>query len=131
MQDTTPEYLKTTIEAVHKDLGHHGKVTILDSIKQRYDAASDLWKEGSKVLDSCIPCQLYERIVAPTVPIHPYGVKNPFELWEIDFVGPLLKTNSVKRYVITAIDYATSRAIARSLEQRSAAAAISVLEKII
>ena len=123
--------LKATIEAVHKDLGHYGKETTLDGVKMRYDVASDLWEEGSKVLDSCIPCQLYERVLTPTAPIHPYGVKNAFELWEIDFVGPLLKANSGKRYLITAIDYATSRAIARALEQRSAAAAIHVLEKII
>jgi len=128
---TTLEDLKATIEAVHKDLGHYGKATTLDAVKTRYEVASDLWEEGRKVLNSCIPCQLYERVLPPTAPIHPYGAKKAFELWEIDFVGSLLKTNDGNRYIITAIDYATSRAIARALKQRSAAAAIQILEEII
>ena len=129
----TLEDLTATIEAVHKDLGHYGVNTTLDAVKARYNVASDLWKEGRKVLDSCIPCQLYKRVRDPTATsiIHPYGTKNAFELWEIDFVGSLLKTNGGNRYILTAIDYATSKAIARPLKQRSAAAAIKILEKII
>ena len=129
----TLEDLKNTIEAVHKDLGHYGKRTTLDAVKERYEVALDLWKEGRKVLDSCIPCQLYQRVPDPTATttIHPYGTKNAFELWEIDFVGALLKTNGGNRYIITAIDYATSCAIAKALKERSAAAAIEILEDII
>ena len=125
------EDLTTTIESVHKDLGHYGKKTTIEAVKTQYDVASDLWEEGSKVLDSCIPCQLYRRVKIETAPVHPYGVKKAFELWEIDFVGPLLKTNKDNRYIITAIDYATSRAIARALNQRSASAAIDIMEEII
>ena len=129
----TLDDLKSTIESVHKDLGHYGKKTTLDGVKQRYEVASDLWEEGGKVLDSCIPCQLYKRVpdTTTTATIHPYGVKKAFELWEIDFVGQLLKTNHGNMYIITAIDYATSRALAWALEARSAVAAIEVLEEII
>ena len=40
------------------------------------------------MLDSCIPWQLYRRPVKATdnATIHPYGVKNVFELGETDFV---------------------------------------------
>src|ERR1700737_3634618 len=54
-----------------------------------------------------------------------------FELWEIDFVGPLVQSHLGNRYIITAIDYATSKAIAWPLEERSAASAIEILENII
>lgn len=106
----------------------------LDGVKQRYEVALDLWKEGSKVLDLCIPCQLYVRDVpdaTPTATIHSYGIKKPFELWEIDFVGPLSKTKRGNQYLITAIEYATSRALAWPLEARSAVVAMEMLEHII
>ena len=63
--------------------------------------------------------------------IHPSGVKNAFAIWEIDFVGAMLQTHNGNRSIITAIDYATSRAIARALKERSAMAAIEILEEII
>ena len=110
--------LVATIESVHKDLGHYGKRTTLDAVRQRYEAASDLWEEGGKVLDSCIPCQLYKNApdLTITATIHPYGAKKAFELWEIDFVGPLAKTPRGNSYIITAIDYSTSRAVAFPLK---------------
>ena len=66
-----------------------------------------------------------------TAKIHPYGAKKAFELWEIDFVGPLAKTPRGNIYIITAIDYSTSRALAYPLEERSAATAIEILEDIV
>ena len=85
------------------------------------------------MLDSCVPCQLYKRVpdAMTTATIHPYGVKKAFQLWEIDFVGPLIRTNHGNKYIITAIDYATSRALAWPLEERSATSAIEILEEII
>jgi hypothetical protein len=130
---STLEDLISTIELVHKDMGHYGKRTTLDAVRERYEVASDLWEEGGKVLDSCIPCQLYKRVpdATTTATIHPYGVKKAFELWEIDFVGKLLKSNNGNRYLITAIDYATSTALAWALEERSASVAIEIVEHII
>jgi len=124
--------LKATIESVHKDLGHYGKKTTLDVVRKRYEVVLDLWEEGEKVLDSCIPCQLYQHAPdATTATIYLYGVKKAFELWELDFVGKLIKTNHGNLYIITAIDYATSGALAWPLDQCSAAAAIELLEHII
>ena len=128
----TVEDLIEVIGFVHKDLGHYGKRTTLDGVRERYEVASNLWEEGGKMLDSCIPCQL--NMDAPedkTPPIHPYGAQKPFALWEIDFVGKVVKTPRGMEYLITAIEYCTSKAIAYPLEKRSAQAAIEVLEEII
>ena len=105
---TTLDDLIATIETVHKDLGHYGKKTTLDAVRERYEVASDLWEEGKRILDSCVPCQLYQPVpdTTTTATIHPYGVKKAFELWEIDFVGALLRAHSGNRYIITAIEYA-------------------------
>ena len=123
------------IQATHKDLGHYGTETTMEAVKQRYEVASDLREKGKNVLKGCIPCQLYKptppQNAQNTATIHPYGVKNPFQLWEIDFVGKLVTTPRGKEYLITAIDYATSKAIAKALRQRSTQAAIELLEEII
>ena len=110
----TAEELKEIIKAVHKDLGHYGKKPTLEAVRKRYDVARELWKEGKKVLKSCVPCQLYKRVpnFKDTVMLHSYGIRKPFSLWEIDFVGKLTSTPRGNRYLITAIDYATSRTMA-------------------
>jgi hypothetical protein len=101
------------IEMVHKDLGHYGKLITKEAVKKRYIVAPDVWEKGERILDACIPCQLYKRPqkTTETATIHPYGIKEPFPLWEIDFVGPIEVSYSGNRYLITAIDYATSKAL--------------------
>jgi len=105
--------MKETLEFVHKDIGHYGKRATSKAVAQRFEVAKDLWTEGRKVLDRCIRCQLFK--VTPdktnTAMIHPYGEKEPFELWQIDFVGPWIKTPLGNGYLIMAIDYCTAKAI--------------------
>jgi hypothetical protein len=50
-------------------------------------------------------------------------------MWQIDFVGPLYKSLRGNKYLITAIDYCTSKAIAIPLPARSHEAAIRLLEE--
>jgi len=74
------------VNPVHKDLGHYGKKTPLDAVTDRYIVATDVWKEGGKELDSCVPCQLFKPTpsAASTAIIHPFGRQCAFELWEMD-----------------------------------------------
>lgn len=44
----TVEDLIEVIEFVHKDLGHYGKRTTLDGVRERYEVASNLWEEGGE-----------------------------------------------------------------------------------
>jgi len=126
------EDLRKIVQLVHKDLGHYGKRVTFHSTKQRYEIATDLsWVEGEKVLNSCIPCQLYRPSPRDYPRIHPYGTKRAFEMWEIDFVGPFRISKHGNRYLITAIDYCTGKAFAYPLPQRSHEAAIELLEDII
>jgi len=127
------EELKEAVERVHEDLGHYGKTVTWEAVKMRFIVASDLFlKDVEEVLDSCIPCQLYkDKRNTATATIHPYDVKDPFACWGIDFVGPLKRTPRGNEYLITAIDFATSKALAFALERRSAEAAIEILEEIV
>jgi len=51
-----PEELKDIIEKVHSDLGLYGKTATEKAVRQRFEVASDIWKEGRMVLNACIPC---------------------------------------------------------------------------
>ena len=126
------EDLRYIVNIVHKDLGHYGKQPTFFAVKQRYEIATDLsWEEGEKKLSSCIPCQLYRLPPHHYLWIHPYSSKRAFEMWEIDFVGLLPRSNHSKRYFITGIDCCTGKAFAIALEKRFHNAAIKLLEKII
>ena len=124
---------KEIIEAVHRDLGHYGKDTTVDAVKKRYLIPADLLKEGTETLDACVPCQLFKppQKTKNTATIHPYGVKKTFGLWEIDFAGPFVKTSLGNQYLITTIEYMTAKALAYPLPQRSADAAVELLEEIV
>src|SRR5438552_3477298 len=128
----TSEDLRNVVNTVHKDLGHYGKRPTFFAIKQRYEVATDIsWEEGEKELSSCIPCQLHKPPSRDYPRIHPYSSKRAFEMWEIDFVGPLKLSNNGNKYLITGIDYCTGKAFAYALEKRSHLAAIELLEDII
>src|SRR5579859_1657502 len=121
------------VNAVHKDLGHYGKKTTLDAVADRYIVATDVWKEGGKELDSCVPCQLFKSTPSATsmATIHPFGCQRAFERWEMDWVGPLVEMNHGNKYLLTAIDYATSKAYAKAYPARSGEAAVAMVRHII
>ncbi|MCO5595910.1 hypothetical protein L7F22_049961 [Adiantum nelumboides] len=54
----------------------------------------------------------------PRFPIFAYG---PFEKWGIDAIGPLPRTSTGKKYILTAIDYMTTWAEAASVARITAA----------
>lgn len=54
-----------------------------------------------------------------------------FSFWGIDRVGPLVTTDSGNEYILTAIDFATGRALAYAFARRSTTAAIELVEEIV
>ena len=83
------ELVEKVFEAMYGDLGHYGKDT------------TDLLYYGLEILDACIPCQLFkhDNNTPVTASLHPFGTEyGPFEFWEIDFVGPWIKTPSGNSY---------------------------------
>jgi transposase InsO family protein len=123
------------VSAMHKDLGHYGRKTTLDGVASRYIVATDIWRDGAKELDACVPCQLYKPSPAPSAKhnatIHPHGKKRAFDFWELDWIGPLVETTHGNKYILTAIDLATSKAYARAYADRSGAAATALIKHII
>jgi transposase InsO family protein len=129
------EHFEEIVEAVHKDLGHYGKKTTLDGVADRYIVATDVWSQGAKELDACVPCQLYKPTPAPSTKqnatIHPHGKKRAFEFWELDYVGPLVETEKGNKHLLTAVDLATTKAFAIPLPEKSGSAAVDMMRKII
>jgi len=97
------EMFEEIVEAIHKDLGHYGKKTTLDAVADRYIIATDVWRQGAKELDACVPCELYKPTPAPstkqTATIHPHGQKLAFEFWKIDWVRALVETLKGNKYL--------------------------------
>jgi len=77
------EFMKEILEFTHKDIGHYRRRVTSNAVVQRFEVTKDLWMEGRKVLDRCIPCQLFKATLGKTdtAMIHPYSEKGPFELW--------------------------------------------------
>jgi hypothetical protein len=40
---------------------NYGKKATTKAVKQWFEVANDLWREGKKVLDACVPCQLFKK----------------------------------------------------------------------
>ena len=125
--------IQDVLIAVHSDLGHYGAGQTRRAVRMRYEVVKDFWEEGKKVLDACIPCQLFKRDPAAldTATVHPLGIQNAFSLWQIDFVGPLVKTHQGNKYLITAIDYGASTAIAWPIPTQSTQFTIEIVKHII
>jgi len=128
--------LKDIALAVHSDLGHYGWRQTLRAMCIRYRIAKELLKEGKEIrniLAPCVPCQLFKRdmTAASTATVHPLGIRKAFTLWEIDFVGPLIDTPRGNAYLITAIDYGTSTALAWPIPARNMGVALEMIEHIV
>jgi len=126
------ELVEKVFEAMHGDLGHYGKDLTVKEIKARFLVVKDLLNYGLETLDSCIPCQLFKPDNNSPTTLHSFGTEyGPFEFWELDFVGPWIKTSNGNSYLLTAIDYSTSKAFAFPLPKRSGEAVVDCIDYLI
>ncbi len=86
------EHAKRVVEEVHLELGHYGKATIITPTKDRFSVPPPLLKKAARIIDACVPCQLYKTTPFHIATLHPYGLQKAFTCWALDCVGPLVKT---------------------------------------
>ena len=99
------------LEIVCGNLLHYDKVRKFG--KQRFRVASDPWKERkeSTQLHSNLRDTADHPCEAKAI-IHPDGSRRAFDLWEMVGLEPLYHGN---KYLLTAIDYATSKAYTKHI----------------
>jgi hypothetical protein len=66
-----------------------------------------------------------------TVIIYPYEIRDPFILWEIDFIDPLEYTHTGNLYLIMIIDYIISKVFVYPLMIYSSEVITELLQEII
>ena len=115
---------------LHADLGHLGEHGTYALAKSRMWWPT-LLDDIKTIVRECQPCQLVKSGSRTVAPLHPLAPAQPFERWGIDFIGRLPKTKKENRWIITAIDYATSWPVAKALPEATAeAVAIFLYEDV-
>ena len=124
--------LEAFLYMFHNDptAGHFAVDIMFDKIKSRY-YWPQMYENIREYVKSCDSCQRrgkYKR----NEPLHPIPVHSPFYQIGIDFVGPLPKTKSGNKYIITAMDYLTKWPEAKAVPEATAEqTAIFIYEEII
>ena len=65
-----------------------------------------LFKDAKTYVKSCDSCQRMGRpIQSDEMPLQPKVLTKPFEIWALDFVGPITPMSRKKRYILVYTDY--------------------------
>lgn len=100
--------------------GHFGLAKTLDKIRRKY-YYPNIYNVVEKYVKSCIVCQQKKKIIGkPQGELIPIKVGKIFEKIGIDVIGPLTKSISGDRYIITCMDYASKYAETKACKQITA-----------
>ena len=94
--------------------GHFGIRKTLNKIKDKY-FWFDMTKFITKYVKSCSIFQLHKRNYTSVAKLQPIWPQHPFNIVNIDIIGPLKTTQHGNRYVIVAIDHFSKYVIAKPL----------------
>ena len=70
-----------------------------------------------EVLEKGKVCEKYAQTKAPPKSVVPVSITQPFKVWPLDIVGPMPGENKGKKYIITAINYATRWPVAQATKE--------------
>lgn len=122
---------KTELEPLlyifHNDptAAHATERKMMDKIKDRY-YWPQMFEDLRNYVKACDICQRRGRSKR-TEPLHPIPVGSPFHQIGIDFVGPLPRSSSGKKYIIVAMDYLTKWPEAKAVREATAEATVQFL----
>ena len=106
------------IQRMHNEYGHMSREGMNDlTLRRAWWPKMD--KDIQEFVKSCPNCQVGQRQrrmqEREEAQLPTSRFVQPFERWGIDFIGRLPKTRSGNRWIITAIDYATSWPVAKAV----------------
>ena len=87
-------------------------------------------KAVHRYCSSCLTCAKCKSRPKPKAPLHPISTGNPMQRIHIDIVGPLPKSRSGKRYILTVQCSFTKLAEAFTIPNQRAITCARVLVKI-
>ena len=126
----TPEAAEEAVKKVHLDLGHLGASTMLTALRIRYNIPF-ITEIVDKVVRTCDSCQFTKREPTTLQPLHPIPRVEPGDVWALDFVGPLPKTQKGNQYILTAMDLGTDWTIAQAAPHRSREVVVAMLRYVL
>lgn len=115
---TDPILIPVLIKCAHETCGHLGAERTYEFLKTRVFFAHML-EEVKKYITSCIPCQTRGHTTSSTLNIYQPAARptptGPHRQYNIDLIGPLMKSTKGNQYIILAVDrfskYVTGQAI--------------------
>ena len=126
----TPEAAEEAVKKVHLDLGHLGASAMLTALRIRYNIPF-ITEIVDKVVRTCDSCQFTKREPTTLQPLHPIPRVEPGDVWALDFIGPLPKTQKGNQYILTAMDLGTDWTIAQAAPHRSREVVVAMLRYVL
>jgi hypothetical protein len=115
-----------TLDSFHRTYGHCNEVTLFGLLKDRYWWPT-LKQDVRNYCRYCKECQLTQQrhenqTLAPLAPSTKWSsaALQPFDRWGLDLIGVLPKTKGGKKWIVTAVDYATRWPVAQALDEATA-----------
>lgn len=114
------------LRKAHDDNGHFEQRATWERLFGRFWWPTAYADTVNYVL-SCHPCQIFAPPLRKQKPVYPITTKQLFDLWGIDFVGPLRATDKGNRYIIVASEYFSRWPLAKAVEKADALTASTFL----
>lgn len=109
-----------------QELGHRGVVATYNLITSRYWWPT-VRKDVRAFVLSCHTCQLYTQKRPNSAASGSMGVEYPMHTVQIDFIGPLVESDSGYRYIFTIVERCTRFAFAVAAKQNTSEVAAQAL----
>ncbi|GJX88832.1 reverse transcriptase domain-containing protein [Tanacetum coccineum] len=110
--------------------GHYGPSTIAKKVFDVGFYCQTIFKEAHTLVQNCDACQRSSSLSRrDEMPQNNIQVREIFDIWGIDFMGPFPKSHKFE-YILVTIDYVSKWAEAKSLPTNNARVVINFLKKL-
>lgn len=116
------------LKEAHDNAGHFGR----DATWQRLSANywwPNIYQHTQEYVASCHNCQQHQVSTPINKPLNPIVVSGLFELWGIDFVGPIKESDAGNKYILVASEYFTKWPVVKAYPTNDAITVAQFLYK--